>query len=1055
MGLSATVVNRWKSLTPSLLNAVSLQVEALQLTNQGIRVHVPLAYNLTIGHLLLAESSQDERAFLHIETVSPVAPLPPQTPDPSPLVVVEATWATKQTVTDAKHLYWVASNAVLTALSPSIQQEGDAIALSDVFCPNLTLHQDYLLSNTLLQSADKLVLTETLVTLLMQLRGLGKLPIVLDLLGVFKQLALPNVSVVQLGEAGGVFYSVEAYGVESLISDCIAQLPEPLQAGAWNQYAHAFANVTQPIEALQTLNQYLEQSGAGLLYRQLHRMEQTSLFAKQPQASYFSIAQLVNQAPHAALWVVDLSTLPTAVLPWLVKTIAQEIAKLSLGKDQLALAVLNADYQTSMNQLLNPTNKTLYQANLPFIQGQWRKQGTATQLAVTDDQQILGFNLSVELLAPEGLVLLQGKEATNNLLLVLGLPPIHSLSTSHSPAAPSVITPSVALPALQETLVAPPSNTEAEDDDSWIHIAAQGSTVIHLIDKHSQNRFNTGATAREFLLQESTTYGEASALFSPLPASVEELPSQGEAKHNRTSHDTLDEEALPPLDTLNLPEGKRPDVNSDSEEEETQLPAGVDGEYYNSILGQMPAHWRKILERELRKEAPLPSAKSSTLHPEAYPDAVVADPHPPALQLGEIALTEEIVANTHALHPCLPDDMMADIESFYTTTEAQFETTGFNVTGKPATAIPTSHLSEFLDAQLLDGIDEPLPEIEAISPDEAAWFRESAQRAVMENVIPFVEIEDFVAVAPPVANRLTEEIAVMETPEPIASTAPDSVFSQVFEHLPTVTMDAQLLHEAQAPLVANHPQGQWAVKPVESLPEVPLSPLAPPTEALAELVVEQHPLHPLPEAGLLDFSVQPDLFVADAPHHGDSNHADFPMFNFDLTELPDFGEKHPTEAPPQTVIPATVLEAEPFLRVDSPPSVASIVQQLPKIEAVVVEEQPSPSSVAATADWQTLSTQLDTLTDATPYSKATTSVNSSVTAVETAVDPSLVNDSPAVGSGEIVGKITVGMRVRHDEYGTGTVQAVVPLEERSVVSILFDTHGSRLLDPSLSTLYPA
>jgi hypothetical protein len=54
-----------------------------------------------------------------------------------------------------------------------------------------------------------------------------------------------------------------------------------------------------------------------------------------------------------------------------------------------------------------------------------------------------------------------------------------------------------------------------------------------------------------------------------------------------------------------------------------------------------------------------------------------------------------------------------------------------------------------------------------------------------------------------------------------------------------------------------------------------------------------------------------------------------------------------------------------------------------------------------------------------------------------------------------IDKLVVGTRVRHDEYGIGTIQAVIPLEDRSVASILFELHGRRLLDPSLSALYPA
>ena len=45
-----------------------------------------------------------------------------------------------------------------------------------------------------------------------------------------------------------------------------------------------------------------------------------------------------------------------------------------------------------------------------------------------------------------------------------------------------------------------------------------------------------------------------------------------------------------------------------------------------------------------------------------------------------------------------------------------------------------------------------------------------------------------------------------------------------------------------------------------------------------------------------------------------------------------------------------------------------------------------------------------------------------------------------------------GQRVRHPQYGEGVVEAVVPLEDRAVLSIQFTQAGKRILDPQLSPL---
>jgi len=50
---------------------------------------------------------------------------------------------------------------------------------------------------------------------------------------------------------------------------------------------------------------------------------------------------------------------------------------------------------------------------------------------------------------------------------------------------------------------------------------------------------------------------------------------------------------------------------------------------------------------------------------------------------------------------------------------------------------------------------------------------------------------------------------------------------------------------------------------------------------------------------------------------------------------------------------------------------------------------------------------------------------------------------------------TVGMQVQHEIYGSGVVHSVVDIESRTVLSIVFEKAGKRLIDPTLTSVLPA
>jgi hypothetical protein len=46
------------------------------------------------------------------------------------------------------------------------------------------------------------------------------------------------------------------------------------------------------------------------------------------------------------------------------------------------------------------------------------------------------------------------------------------------------------------------------------------------------------------------------------------------------------------------------------------------------------------------------------------------------------------------------------------------------------------------------------------------------------------------------------------------------------------------------------------------------------------------------------------------------------------------------------------------------------------------------------------------------------------------------------------------MHVQHDVYGLGVVHSVVEIENRTVLSIVFEKVGKRLIDPTLTAVMP-
>jgi hypothetical protein len=968
------------AISPQSLHAVALQTEALTQIETGFQFELQAAYNLRVGHLLLVETVHGDVAFLQVlhcvaNLVSPSN------------VSVTVVWANQQhqqpvffqAAAAVKQLYWVDAQAVLTANTPS-QPASSFFRFSDVFCPKASLHPSQLLASTFVNSTDKVVLAETMTSLLMQLRAMGKCPVVLDTLGLFSQLALPTVSVVPLGRAESPFFSLETYGVEALMSECIAQLPPPLQAGGWSQYAHVFGAVTQPVEDLGTLNRLLEKSGAGLLHRQLQRMEQRCLFAKRPQAQYFSIAQLVNQSPHAVLWVIDLSCFPTSVLPWLVETLTQEIMMLSLANHPLALGLLNADFQTNVSQLLPPEHPALQRGNLPFIQGQWSKKQESTALSF--EKTAIPFNLTINLLAPEGLVVLQG-ELTQQLLLVLGLPPI---------------------------------------------------TVLH-----------NASAALDNLAEADVINREVADLFEPLPVSVEAFSavtqsappaSEAEESLNALDWDLLDITLLPKQqaeDLLTL-EPPLPLLEQAQENLDTKGSIPTEEANYNSILGQMPAQWRLILERELQKETASTLASAGGLPPQTE------GPH---------QVTEEaLLPNPHALHPCLPDEMVADIETYYATTTPQaMPETPLMEQQAQQPAIPKSYLAEFLDAHLLDAVDEQMQEAYAPSATEYTENPSPAQGETSTHDHPLSLHEEHLVTFDEVVTDLT----------PMAM----AKMNQVFEEQP----EGFLMDDEMA---IGHYHQQQALEHSDVTETNPLA-----FVATTNLSIIPNTLRPADNAILVESPLELNHSAGDA----------FPMFDFDISALPPLTAMLATQQDP---IQATV----PSIKDKVPHHQTSALIPTPTTPAVPRETTAEPtehqthhdtvaiSPTIPQKNWDTLLNQLDALTTtptqpqtsastvqsvvpstpslavvvADPFAASTSPI---VNPTATDQEPVVVNSLSVVEMPSTLVNLAVGNRVRHDEYGVGTVQAVVPLEDRSVVSILFDLHGRRLLDPTLSALYPA
>ncbi len=1077
---SSTVQRQW--LNAALLNVVPVQYQAinsLTTPENSVALTVNANYHLVTGHYLLVQSAQNDIALLQVQQVT-------RHPEHEALASVTAHWVVGEIQPSAViAIQWVAGNTLLQAgLSTT-----ETIALSDTTTTTTEtrLPCEALLGTTLLQSTDKATLTETIVTLLMHWRTVGKFPIVLDLLGVFRQLALPNIALAQLGEQGSTFCSIDAYGLDALMTDCITQLPVPLQGEAWQQYATALARVTQPVEDIHTLLALLERAGAGLLHRQVQRLPQLGLFAKQPQARYFSVATWLQQFPTAALWVIDLSALPLPALPAVLQLLINEMTPLALGKDHLALALLAGEQHSQAVVNVQPTA----QATMPFLQGQWQKriQTLSTQTTVSQS-----YDLAIQLQPTEGIVVVQGTTTTHGIAIMCGLPTI----TTEASTQP--IEPTTTLP-----------NKPEPGKDTWIHVASQGSVAATLLDKNAQNRFNSGVTAREYLLQEQhllaeTDHKDTNGLFSPLPASIDEITPQQQALVNAHHPAQGTEEALPSLDSLNLPEP--PSIQS-LEEEAAWL--GIDAQhpqaaYFNSILGQMPPQWREVLERELGVATPpLTTATAKpyhapSTHPAAYPDELPDEepttppptnsvsttplPHMATGELSEtVAHNAPLVVNPHALHPCLPDDMVAEIESTFSET---IEETLPSTPLASAANIPTSHLAQFLaeglDSTILPTFDVALTTATTTTPEdipllehatiEQEWLETSTARILSENVIPFdfdIPSTTTQHVPPQTISSIpfitldtmehddTPEMENLPKLEPSPQLAASAqLLHKVFDETPDIAMDTNVLETAQNQVLALQSQ--------------PAS-IQPNTTTENYFVVEQFSEHP--EASTL---------LAEEPTTNINAPIDFPTFSFDLADLPTFETDATLSAStqathlsiPTTTIPLNTTEDKTVVLqdalstieppVNTPTPIPTLLEDFPEVATTPIAlspTQPSPSTPLET-NWEALTQQLEQLNAPStgtpqPVVANTVAQHHSIPATmpSAPTDPPLMNTTTTSNEQGSVQKLSVGLRIRHQEYGFGTVQAVVPLEDRNVASILFDTHGRKLLDPALSALYPA
>jgi len=894
---------------------------------------------------------------------------------------------------------------------------------------------------------------ELLLSLLLNVRQEGMHPLLFDAYGILKRSELPGIHLVELGRTHAL--PVESWGVERLIEEWTKTLPLTQAEEAWRQWNAIAGQRIFRVRSLRELEEVFLSTQSGLLFRLLNQFKSSNVFCEGGHQQSVHFMQELKQAEsEGKLLVFDLSSVSLDFHPWVWKMLNQ-----ALRHSLVPLSHIWVGHISRKNKLPAPV---AHEVNQLLEQG-------VNVLAL---HPMAFHSTLVEAENAHAQHCLKVKNSDSTALFVselsLGIPLLFGDFPALPLASPVAHVPHVLAPALPYL----PLHEAVPSSATW--------TDMDAVDPQSSSPFQ----AIEPPSLETPFYEEATDF---LDAATDELFM-----------------SFSPDAEVSSSEASSPETRfeDDSPEEANHTTLTQDAVHrYSSILGEMPEEWRNLIETQLlnphqqdQKTSTTTSVDTSEevdsthhIHP-CLPDSMLEDVTPYLDESADSGFDEPEKSTLHveyiidgkeelkrkpqstadaleqALHQTEPTFgqefdpyyVPAPDESFHedvpepiasslvgpilekpileSLADFSFEAPdepGFEPTPSPLLPASSPELPDFsldlndamntpshslvLEEALTfesegfydDLLNEPIIEAhapqnpgdalnDAFLPNTPAQFNPQAQLEEMTTVFDAVQAGD---VSLPVHQAVEVESLSLEDLDNFNFDL-NVIDKAVHAEFTDMTSEHPVSHED---FIGHEEQLAQAPAPVEA-------PVIDPEDPLAGFSFE------MPQPA---FAVQEE--VADVPAEEESSHG-MPEFL-----VPPFDE-------------ASFAEDD---------LIQSFQQDLAEMDSGYVPLKGSQYNQTA---------PMQTLTEASPMSAITPPHSLDGVAIahtplyeyqdDIPMEPmNLPSDFPV--------HYTVGMQVQHEIYGSGVVHSVVDIESRTVLSIVFEKAGKRLIDPTLTSVLPA
>ena len=847
---------------------------------------------------------------------------------------------------------------------------------------------------------------ELLLSLLLNARQEGMHPLLFDGYGLLKRSQLPGIHLVELGRTHA--FPVEAWGVERLIESWTKALAPTQAEEAWKQWNSIAGQRIFRVQSLRELEEVFLSTQSGLLFRLLNQCKASKVFCEgEHQQSVHFMQELKHAESEGKLLVLDLSSVSVDFHAWIWELLNQALRHSMLPLSNILVG--NISRNKTLPTLVEHEVHQLLEQGVNVVNLHPLHKEPMADALKTGGQHLLQVNAS---------------QSTALFLseLTLGIPLLFG-----------------DFPALPPLEVFAPLKRSSESEKP---IEDPSSTPFQAIEPPSVEAAPYKAMNRSF----DESHDDVLSSFSS---------------------DLKTSDKAPVLETLQA------------------HPAEEEVHYYNSILGEMPEEWQTFLE------APL-----------LNPSKGEEDPAP-------IDASEEI-DSTHHIHPCLPDSMLEEVSPYLDeTADSGFDEpekaalhTEYIINGKEELKRKPQNTAEALEQTLyqdeslfgqdfdpyyIPGLDESFQDptrdllpSSLLGPIIDRSTLETLQTLSLEQPVE----ASFELMSSPLAPEahldvpdfsldLTEDFTAEESPLALEESLEfesegfyDDLLNEpiIEDRSPQATEDDAFLPSAPSHF---NPQEQLeemtsvfdAVQagdvslPVHQAVEVESLQLEDLDNFSFDLNIIEKAVHTEFNNMVSEYPVSSEDFMG----HEEANTVpkidpEDPLagFSFEMTHeaSPVVEEDVSVTAEEQvpTGMPAFLVPAYDEASLAEDDLIQSFQQELAEMDSGYVPLKGNQYNQMAPMRTLADASHMPAITP--PYSLDGVPV-AHVPLYEYQ-EPVPVLPSPT----QAVVDYSPGMEVQHEVYGLGVVHSVVDIENRKVLSIVFEKAGKRLIDPTLTSVVP-